>query len=78
MHILTESSEIVSRKAAFEDAGIRVCFKNNGLGMNNGVIDVFSRYMQDAIDIIQGCPSGRHRQHRIRINWSRWKALAAT
>ena len=41
-----------SWKLAFEKAGIPVSLENQGLGFNRGIIDIFCRHIEDALDII--------------------------
>jgi sirohydrochlorin cobaltochelatase len=41
-----------SWKLAFEDAGISVSLENQGLGFNRGIVDLYCRHIQDALDVI--------------------------
>lgn len=46
------AGEEESYKAAFEEQGIEVTLKKNGIGMNDKIIDIFCKHIEDAIDII--------------------------
>lgn len=41
-----------SWKLAFENAGISVSLENQGLGFNRGIVDLYCRHIQDALDVI--------------------------
>ncbi len=41
-----------SWETAFEKEGISISFKKDGIGMNKKVIDIFSKHIEDALDVI--------------------------
>jgi sirohydrochlorin cobaltochelatase len=41
-----------SWKTAFEEKGILVSIETKGLGYNQGIVDIFCKHIQDALDVI--------------------------
>jgi sirohydrochlorin cobaltochelatase len=48
------SADEDSWKYAFETAGISVTLENQGLGFNEGIVNIFCRHIGDALDVIPG------------------------
>ncbi len=46
------SGENRSWKLAFETEGISVSLENQGLGFNRGIVELYCRHIQDALDVI--------------------------
>lgn len=53
------SGDDPSWKTAFEGAGITVSLEDRGMGFHRGIIDIFSRHVREALEVIPGDKEGR-------------------